>query len=294
MMECKNRLLSLFTVALLASISTFSTESVSAPLPEVKSCNDVLLGIQNRYHGYNSWRMIKMVITDEHGNVKTRTITATHQNNGVNRTLRSRVVAPPELANSESYVIDYNEENKRDRIWRYLPASKKLLEVQSKDLSSRLYGSDMNIGEMLIRMARDYDCQSLGEGEYQGLPVYKIHVVPNNEQELLRLGLKDGEIWVEKGTFLPVYSAFNAESPNEQRLFETSDQRWVDGIFVAEKYQISTLKDGRKVSQSAFQVYGEGFNLPLPDSWYNIKDLGNEQSTWREYHSPNYTLKTLP
>ncbi len=294
MMEYKPWPISLFTATLLACIVTFSTASISAPLPEVKACNDVLLGIQNRYHGYNSWRMIKMVITDEHGNVKTRTITATHQNNGVNRILRSRVIAPPELANSESYIIDYTKEGKRDRIWRYLPASRKLLEVQSKDLSSRLYGSDMNIGEMLIRMARDYDCQSLGEGEYQGLPVYKIHVTPNNEQELLRLGLKDGEIWVEKGTFLPVYSAFNAESPNEQRIFETSDQRWIDGIFVAEKYRISTLKDGRKISQSAFQTYGESFNLPLPESWYDVQDLGNDKSTWRDYLSPNYHLKTLP
>lgn len=294
MKECKNQRFLLFILPLLASISTFSSESVSAPLPGVESCNDVLLGIQNRYHGYNSWRMINMVITDEHGNTKTRTITATHQNNGVNRTLRSRVVAPVELANSESYVIDYTEVGKNDRIWRYLPASKKVLEVQSKDLSSRLYGSDMNIGEMLTRMARDYDCQSLGEGEYQGLPVYKIHVVPNNEQELLRLGLKDGEIWVEKGTFLPVYSAFNADSPNEQRLFETYNQRWVNGIFVAEKYKISTLKDGRKVSQSAFQVYGESFNLPLPESWYNVQDLGNEHSTWRIYRSPHYTLTALP
>ncbi|MDF7679161.1 outer membrane lipoprotein-sorting protein [Enterobacteriaceae bacterium ESL0689] len=294
MTECKPRLFSLCSTTLLASIFMLNTELFAAPLPEVKSCNDVLLGVQHRYHGYNSWRMIKMDITDEHGNVKSRTITATHKNNGINRILRSRVVAPPELANAESYVLDYTEDDQKDRIWRYLPASQKLLEVQSKDLSSRLYGSDMNIGEMMTRMARDYDCQLLSEGEYQGLPVYKIHVEPNNEQELLRLGLKDGEIWVEKGTFLPVYSIFNAEAPNEQRIFETSNQRWVDGIFVAEKYQISTLKDGRKVSQSAFQVYGESFNLSLPESWYDVQDLGNEQSTWREYRSPNYHLETLP
>lgn len=294
MTGCKPLSVTLLAAVLLVSTSAVGAEPASTPLPEAKTCKDVLLGVQNRYNGYDSWRMIKMTITDENGNVKTRTITATHHNNGINRTLRSRVLEPQELKDSEAYALDYFEEGKNDKVWRYLPASKKLLDVQSKDLSSRLYGSDMNIGEMLIRLARDYDCKSLGEGEYQGLPVYKLYVDPNNEQEVIRLGLRDGEVWVEKATFLPVYSVFNADAPNEQRIFETLHHRWVDGIYVPEQYKIATIKDGRKVSHSLFQVYGERFNLGLPASWYDVKDLGNMQSSWREYRSPNFPLKTLP
>jgi hypothetical protein len=280
---------------LAASLALLSPSLFAAtPLSIPKTCNDVLLGVQNRFNGYDSWRMIKMTISDEHGNVKTRTITATHRNNGINRILRSRVLAPNELADTEAYALDYFEKGKNDKVWRYLPASKKLLDVQSKDLSSRLYGSDMNIGEMLIRLAHDYDCKTLGEGEYQGLPVYKIYVSPNNQQEIIRLGLKDGEVWVEKTTFLPVYSVFNADSPNEQRIFETFHHHWVDGVYVANQYHIATLKDGRKVSHSVFQVYGERFNLGLPSEWYDVKDLGNLQSTWRSYRTPGFPLTTLP
>lgn len=294
MKGCKTLSVSLLAVALCASSAAFGAPPANTPMPEAKTCKDVLLGIQNRYNGYDSWRMIKMTITDENNNVKTRTITATHHNNGINRILRSRVLEPQELKDSEAYALDYFTEGKHDKVWRYMPASKKLLDVQSKDLSSRLYGSDMNIGEMLIRLARDYNCKSLGDGEYQGMAVYKLYVDPNNEQEIIRLGLKDGEVWVEKATFLPVYSVFNADAPNEQRVFETFHQRWVDGVFVPEQYKISTLKDGRTVSHSVFQVYGEHFNLGLPAAWYDVKDLGNMQSTWRDYRSPDFPLKELP
>lgn len=285
---------SILATAMLIASPGFAAEKGATPLPEAKTCHDVLLGIQNRYNGYDSWRMIKMTITDENENVKTRTITATHYNKGINRVLRSRVLEPQELKDSEAYALDYFVEGKSDKVWRYLPDSKKVLDVQSKDLSSRLYGSDMNIGEMLIRLARDYDCKTLGEGVYQGLSVYKLYVNPNNEEEIIRLGLRDGEVWVEKATFLPVYSVFNADAPNEQRVFETYNQRWVDGVFVPDLYKIATLKDGRTVSHSVFQVYGERYNLALPESWYDVKDLGNLKSSWREYRSPGFPLKTLP
>lgn len=290
----KNLFAAMLTTAMLFASPVFAADKGVTPLPEAKTCKDVLLGVQNRYNGYNSWRMIKMTISDENDNVKTRTIVSTHYNKGINRILRSRVLDPKELKDSEAYAVDYFEEGQHDKVWRYLPDSKKLLDVQSKDLSSRLYGSDMNIGEMLIRLARDYDCKTLGEGIYKGMAVYKLYVNPNNEDEVIRLGLRDGEVWVEKATFLPVYSVFNADAPNEQRVFETFNHRWVDGVFVPNLFKIATLKDGRTVSHSVFQVYGERFNLSLPESWYDVKDLGNLKSSWRDYRSPNFPLKTLP
>lgn len=257
--------------------------------PVLTTCLQVMLGMQNRYNGYDSWRIVNMTITDETGAVKTRRIAAAHKNQGINRRLRSIVLEPAELEGVESYVHDNFEVGMADKVWVWLPSSKSVVDVKSEDLSQRLYGSDLAVGEMLIRQARDYDCKMLGTGVFNGYPVYKIYVNPRTEAEVVRLGLRDGEVWVDTETFMPMYSSFNADAPNEQRVLETMDMRWVNGVFAPERYRVSTLKEGRVVSHSEFRTEGETFNMGLPDSFFTLEDMGSAASAFREYRGPNFT-----
>ena len=253
--------------------------------PVLSNCRQVIEGVQNRYNGYDSWRIVHMEIHDETGAVKTRRISAAHKNFGVNRFLRSYVHDPEELANVESYVRDSFVDGVPDKVWVHLPSAGKIIDVKSEDLSQRLYGSDLAVGEMLIRQAKDYDCEMLGTDVYLGYPVYKVYVTPNTEDEVIRLGLRDGELWADTETFMPIYSSFNADAPNEQRVLETLDLRWVDGVFAPARYRVSTIKEGRVVSYSNFETEGERFNIGLPDAWFELPDLGAPDSDFREYRS---------
>ncbi|UWP90883.1 outer membrane lipoprotein-sorting protein [Aliiroseovarius crassostreae] len=253
--------------------------------PVLTTCRDVMEGVQNRYNGYDSWRIVHMEITDETGAIKTRRIAAAHRNDGINRKLRSHVFDPEELANVQSFVRDSFEEGVPDRVWLHVPSAEKNIEVKSEDLSQRLYGSDLAVGEMLIRQADDYDCKMLGTDVYLNYPIYKIYVNPRTEDEVIRLGLRDGELWVDTETFMPLYSSFNADAPNEQRVLETLNLRWVDGVFAPEHYRVSTIKEGRVVSFSNFHTEGERFNIGLPAEWFSLDDLGRAESGFKDFRS---------
>ncbi|MGI9499886.1 MAG: outer membrane lipoprotein-sorting protein, partial [Geminicoccaceae bacterium] len=233
--------------------------------------------------GYDSWRIVHMRITDESGDVKTRRIAAAHKNFGINRRLRSLVLDPDELRDTESFALDYFEYERPDKVWLHMPSVEDIIDVKSEDLSGRLYGSDLAIGEMLIRQARDYDCKWLGTGEYNGMPVYKVYANPNKESEVIRLGLRDGELWADTETFMPVYSSFNADAPNEQRVLETGNMRWVNGVYAPETYRVSTIKAGRVISFSEFRTEGEAFNIGLPTAWFELDDLGSKTTPWRDF-----------
>lgn len=260
-------------------------EPATPTSPVLSNCRQVLEGMQNRYNGYDSWRIVHMTITDETGAIKTRRIGAAHKNYGINRRLRSIVFDPEELVDVESYVHDNFEVGLADKVWVWLPSSETVVDVKSEDLSQRLYGSDLAVGEMLIRQARDYDCKMLGTGVYNGYPVYKVYVNPRTEQEVIRLGLRDGEVWVDTETFMPMYSSFNADAPNEQRVLETFDMRWVNGVFAPGRYRVSTLKEGRVFSFSDFVTEGEAFNIGLPDRFFELDDLGSSASDFRDFRS---------
>ncbi|WP_136443368.1 outer membrane lipoprotein-sorting protein [Pacificoceanicola onchidii] len=263
-------------------------EQATPTSPLMNDCRDVMEAVQNRYNGYDSWRVVHMTITDETGAVKTRRIAAAHKNDGINRRLRSYVFDPSELAGVESSVRDSFEPALPDKVWVYLPSADKIIDVKSEDLSQRLYGSDLAVGEMLIRQADDYDCEMLGVGEFRGYPVYKIYVTPRTEDEVIRLGLRDGELWADTETFMPIYSSFNADAPNEQRVLETLDLRWVNGVFAPEKYRVSTIKEGRVVSFSDFHTEGEAFNIGLPSRWFELDDLSNPASDFKDFRSDNF------
>lgn len=260
-------------------------EKATPTSPTMTNCHEVMKAVQNRYNGYDSWRIVHMTIHDETGAVKTRRIAAAHKNDGINRKLRSVVMDPSELANIQSFVRDSFVEALPDKVWLKLPSAENVIDVKSEDLSQRLYGSDLAVGEMLIRQADDYDCKLLGTGEFRGYPVYKLYVNPRTEDEVIRLGLRDGELWADTETFMPIYSSFNADAPNEQRVLETLDLRWVDGVFAPEKYRVSTIKEGRVVSYSDFHTEGESFNIGLNDEWFTLEDLSNADSGFKEFRS---------
>ncbi|WGF90541.1 outer membrane lipoprotein-sorting protein [Marinivivus vitaminiproducens] len=253
------------------------------------NCHDVTLGIEQRYNGYDSWRVMNMEITDANGGKKFRRIHAGHENIGTHRRLRSIVIEPAELAGFEAIAFDYFNDGETDKVWTYLPSQGTLYDVRSEELSGRLYGSDLAIGEMLIRRSKDYDCRYLGEGEYKGFPVWKLYVDPRHESEVIRLGLRDGEVWVEKNTFLPVWSTFNAAAAGEQRVFETDEIRVIDGVMAPAWFRVSTRKEGRVVSTSVFRTEGERFNIGMPIDWFQTDDIGNAESAWNTFRTETAT-----
>jgi len=256
-------------------------------------CRDVIRGIETRYNGYDSWRIMNIEVTDDQNNKKYRRILAAHKNFGIHRRLRSKVLEPAELKDFEAMAYDYFLDGEADKVWTWLPSQKQTYDVKSEDLSGRLYGSDLAIGEMLIRRSKDYECKLLGEGEYKGLPVWKVYVNPLVESEVIRLGLRDGEVWADKATFLPVWSTFNADAPSEQRVFTTDKIRMVDGVFVPAYFKVFTRKEGRIISTSIFEVEGERFNIGLPSEWFETTDLGKLDSGWTEWRSSKITDSTI-
>lgn len=269
-------------------VGTFAFVGGPARAQEV-SCNDVTLGVQQRFNGYDSWRVMNMEITDANGGKKYRKVHAAHENIGTHRRLRSIVIEPAELAGFEAIAFDYFNDGEADKVWTYVPSQGTLYDVRSEELSGRLYGSDLAIGEMLIRRSKDYNCRYLGEGEYKGFPVWKIYVDPKNESEVIRLGLRDGEVWVEKGTYLPVWSTFNAAAAGEQRVFETDEIRVVDGVTAPAWFRVSTRKEGRVVSTSIFRTEGERFNIGMPVDWFQTDDIGKAESAWNTYRTEPVT-----
>lgn len=247
------------------------------------NCRDVLVGVEKRYTGYDSWRVLNVTITSSNGGEKTRRVVTAHQNIGLHRRTRSMVLAPAELRGHESMIHDHAGDHETDRVWTYLPSQQKVHAMNSPDLSNRVFGSDLSVGEMMTRRAVDYDCKFLGTDTYKGLPVWKIWVNPRTEREVIRLGLRDGELWVTQNTFLPVRSTFNADAPTEQRVFTADNIHWTDGVQVPGLFKVATRKEGRVISTSVFEVETERYNANLPTDWFKVEDLGNTTSGWNDW-----------
>ena len=137
---------------------------------------------------------------------------------------------------------------------------------------------------MMVRRDRDYDCRMLEDGEYNGYDIYKIYFEPNNEDEVIRLGIRSGEAWVEKNTFAVIYSLFNSISPNEQVVIDSDKWHWVDGVFSSETRTVTSFKDGRPISTSYFKTYDERYNIGLPERWFSPEHLGSGDESWLNFH----------
>jgi len=122
-----------------------------------------------------------MTIIDSKGRKRVRKIAQTTKlyDNGKTEKKLVRFLAPPDVKGTG--LLTFDHEDKDDDMWFYMPALRKTRRIISSEKAKSFMGSEFSYADITPPTLNDFQFTLLGEEGVDGVPCWKIAMVPNDK-----------------------------------------------------------------------------------------------------------------
>ncbi|MEW5801719.1 MAG: outer membrane lipoprotein-sorting protein [bacterium] len=176
--------------------------SLAASKPQV-TAREVMERVKARDRGDDMTADIKVILTNRHGEKRSREMKTWRKDMEWGTKTRLLITAPPEIAGVGLLSWTYDDEDRDDLQWLYIPALKKVRMITSSEKGDYFMGTDFTYDDMDEDLSiNDYDYKILEVYEQDGKTMYRVESIPKTEQTARKLGYGRiiheirGDIWM--------------------------------------------------------------------------------------------------
>ena len=187
--------------------------AVAANAADDPKAREIMTRVDEREDGDNQTSNMQMILIDKRGKQRVRDLRSFAKDKGEDDYSMMFFLSPADVEDTGFLTYDYDDADRDDDQWLYLPALKKTKRIASSDKSGSFMGSDFSYSDKTSRPLENYEYQLLKEGEVDGHPVWIIQSTPVDDEEIDATGYtksiqfvrKDNDvviqakIWVKKG-----------------------------------------------------------------------------------------------
>jgi len=162
---------------------------------------------------------------------------------------------PADVRNIGLLSIDYDDGNKDDDQWLYLPSLRKSTRISSSDKSGSFMGTDLTYSDMTEQDPDTYDYKMLdAAATVGGEACWKIEARPNTDKVRKETGYVKSVMWISKEKLMPLQVKNWVRDGKKLKFIKFKDIKKVDGIWVAHKILAQT-KRGKQVESKTLIAY---------------------------------------
>jgi len=235
---------------------------------------EIMKKVLDRDTGDHSSMEMEMQLIDKNNSVRTREIRTFGMDVGEDEYSVMFFLSPADTKNTAFLTYDYDDEDKDDDQWLYLPALGKEKRIAASDKASSFMGSDLSNADFTKRKAKNYNYDLLEETEVDGQPVWKIKSVPRTKEEIEETGVEEAIVWVRKDNYMVVQSVQRLDKPGRTKYMKAFNIEQIDGIWVAQELRVFTKKGNTKVHSTVLLLRNIKFNQPdVTEDLFTIRRL---------------------
>ncbi len=259
-------LLFVFFLLLLPVTTCMATTSMSA--------RDVMERVDGRDDGDRSRSDMRMILIDRRDNISERILRSYAMDKGEDRYSLLYFMAPADVKNSGFLTYDYENVNRDDDQWLYLPALKKTKRIAANDKSGSFMGSDFSYADLTKRRLDDYTYtfHATKEMEVYDYPVWVIDAIPRTEAVIKETGYNRSILFVRKDNFVVVRAIHFLENKGELKYYDVKEMAKVDTIWTERIIHMTRKKGGKTIHRTI---------LSLENIHYNQEDVNENLFTVR-------------
>lgn len=243
---------------------------------EALTAQQIMQKVYDREDGNHAIMEMEMLLVDKQGEQRTRSVKSYRRDAGANGKDTESIMfflAPADVKDTGFLTYDYDDVNKDDEQWLYLPALKKTKRIASSDKSSSFMGTDFTYADMTKRNIANYTYTLLKEDQVNGDKVWVIESVPSNDKEKEETGYSKSVLFVRQDNFVPVRGVSWLEKGEKLKYMEVKKLEQVDGIWVSTEVTMTTKKDKETLHQTVMKSRNIQFNQPQPDEVFSTRKL---------------------
>lgn len=251
----------------------FAPSAFGADDPEARA---IMQRVDDRDDGDNQTADMQMILIDKHGAERNRQISVFTKDQGEDTLRLMFFLQPADVRDTGFLTWDYDDTDRDDDQWLYLPALKKTKRIASSDKSNAFMGSDLNYSDMTSRNLEDYDFsfyKKRREMQVDGHKVWVIEAVPRSRRVVDETGYKKSLLFVRDDIDFVVRSILWEKSGGTIKYMEVKRLEQIEGIWVATEMHVKKTLNKRAVHRTVLTLANVRFNQPLDIGFFTTRQL---------------------
>ena len=258
---------------LLAALLAFPALASAVP-PTTQDPRAIVEAMESRDTGSSSTLKLGITIADKAGRDRTRSVQVrTMEFEGGTRQL-ILFEKPADLRNAGFLSIDYSDGAKADDQWLYLPSLGRTTRIASADKSGSFMGTDLTYADMTRKDPDAYTYKMLQQSVMvDGEDCWLIEATPRTEKEKKETGYAKSHLWVSKDKLLALQVKAWVIEGKRIKYTKLSDLKQVDGVWVAHKVVVRTMRGKELESVSTLVTSDMKLNAAVKESDFTEQRL---------------------
>jgi hypothetical protein len=239
---------------------------------ETLTARQIMQAVEDRDDGNYVTQRMQMILVDRKDNKRTRTLASFRRDLDKDTYSILFFVDPADVRDSAFLTWDYDDENKDDDQWLYLPALRKTKRIASNDKSGSFMGSDFTYADMSSRPLSRYQFRIMAEKTIRDQPVWQIESLPN-PAEIDRTGYKRSILFVRKDNYVVVRGVHWQKKGGITKYLDIKSLELIDNIWVPTEIQMTSRKGKEVRHRTIIFNLDTKFDQPMSDGWFTMGQL---------------------
>jgi len=232
----------------------------------------IMVKVDARDDGKTLEQDMLMVLIDKNGAKRTRDIHSYAKDFGKDEHRIMFFKSPADVKNTSFLTYDYDNPNRDDDQWLYLPALKKVKRIPSSDKSGSFMGSDFSYFDMTDRDLQDYDYKLLKETKVRGHAAWMIEAKPRNKKVIKESDYAKTVAIVRKDNYV-VVRAINFMTNGKKKYMDMTRLHKQGGVWLADELTMTTKKGKSTVHKTILKFSKIKLNRPINDGMFSTRRL---------------------
>ncbi|RUM70290.1 MAG: outer membrane lipoprotein-sorting protein [Sulfurovum sp.] len=255
-------------IGLALGLSILTTQA----LADDAKARAIMEKVDARDDGKTLEQNMRMILIDKNGKQRNRNLHTYGKDFGPDRHQIMFFKSPADVKNTSFLTYDYDNANKDDDQWLYLPALKKVKRIPSSDKSSSFMGSDFSYFDMTDRDLSDYNFKLLKETKVRGHDAWMIESTPRNRKVVKESGYTKTIAIVRKDNYV-VVRAINFMRNGKKKYMDITRLHQQGGVWLPDQITMTTKKGKTMTHKTILQFSGIRLNKPINNTMFTTRRL---------------------
>ncbi|MBG90187.1 MAG: outer membrane lipoprotein-sorting protein [Actinobacteria bacterium] len=183
--------------------------------------------------------------------------------------------SPADVKGTGFLTIDYNDPQRDNAQWLYLPALQKVKRIATTDQHRDFIGSDFSYADISGFELDDYQFNRLSDVtiKSKNMNTYQIEAVPNSDALIKSLGYQRVLLFVDSESLMIVRAIYYLNKRNHRKLFDVKKLEQIDGYWLATQL-LMLSKEGSRTTHRSILVQDQiVLNQAIPDHFFTTQYL---------------------
>ena len=248
--------------------------AVPAPAAEEPlSAREIMQRVDDRDDGDHSTRDLEMVLIDKRGHQRVRKLRSFGRDVGEDEQSIMFFLSPADVEDTGFLTYDYDDPDRDDDQWLFLPALSRTKRIASSDKSGSFMGSDFSYADMTKRPLEAYEYTLMKETEVEGHPVWQIQSVPITEREKDETGYEKSVVFVRKDNYVVIRAVSWVKKGNRLKYMDVKKLEQIDGIWVTTEVHMTLRKGPETLHKTILLTGNVSFGQGHGDEIFTTRQL---------------------